>query len=164
MSNVLDDLFAWAKQAMQNHKTDIWVVMELTGTETNNADKSFVSYARASLGYHLGPLSSLASFSAQNVPVYLSDRHAKAEGPYIQVDLPPFDPAQTDRMSVEISQNTGALDKLVAYRVTVKSLTWNSSASFVPIVDEKTGVLYGSMGNSFVVIALSARAAQAPPK
>lgn len=164
MSNILDNLFAWAKQAKQSNKADIWVVMELTGTETNNVDKSFVSYARASLAYNAGPIPSVASFSAHEVPVYLSDRHAKPEGPYIQVDLPPFDPAQIDRMNVEITQNTGLLDKSVAYHVTVHSITWNSSGSFVPTVDEKTGVLYGCMGNSFVVIALGAREAQLMPK
>lgn len=160
MSNVLDNLFAWAKQEMQSNKPDAWVVMEMTGSETNNVDKSFVSYARAPLAYKAGPILGLASFGAHEVPVYLSDRYPKATGPSIQLDLAPFDPAQTDRMNVEITQNISLLDKSVMYHVNVRSLTWNTSASFVPIVDEKTGVLYGSMGNSFVVIALGKREAQ----
>lgn len=160
MSNLLNDLFAWAKQALHDHKNIIWVSMEMTGTEMNNSDKSFVSYARANLDYSAGKISSLSSFSAQKVPVYMSDRHPQPQGPYIQISEVPFDPAQTDQMNVEITQSINLIDKSVAYQVTVHSVTWNNTGSFVPIVDEKTGVLYGCMGNSFVVIALGTRTAE----
>jgi hypothetical protein len=130
--------------------------MEMTGTETNNVDKSFVSYAWASLHYKAGPVPMLASFAANEVPVYFSDRHTAHNSP--------FDPSQTDRMNVEITQTIGLIDKSIVYRVQVQSLTWNTSGSFVPKIDESTGVIYGAMGTDFVTIALGRRGVVTTPK
>jgi len=153
MANILDDLFGWAAQQPAYHTTQVSLAMTSIEITRNN----LVSYADGFLKYHpghsVGMIFIPASFAsdANQITQYFSDRRFSLT-PQGLVQYP-FDPNQTDPLTISIRRSIIGGN----YTIVIQSSKWNFSETFAPQFDAHTNVIYGSVGNGLVSIALCNR-------
>src|SRR5208283_5791667 len=95
------------------------------------------------------------SSSANGITQYFSDRQFNF--PAGSLDRAPFDPANTDPLTITISPVTmGA----TIYSINLTSSKWGFDFSFTPSSDGSTKVLYGTMGNTFLTVSLSGKVSE----
>src|SRR5262249_33541854 len=131
---------------------------------TNEVTRSnLVSYADGDLIYHpgksAGPLFLPPYFASDQDSIiqYFSDRRYQKEGGF---DTCTFDCSNTDPINITINRPFVVTE---AYTITLKSTKWGFELGFEPSFDSATGIVYGSLGSSFITLSFCNRRSERPP-
>jgi hypothetical protein len=157
-ANILDDLFSWAVQQPPSNSKTIKYVMTSSELTRNN----LVSYSEGTLYYNpassSGGIFHPASFasSKNGITQYFSDR--RFNFPVGSLNSAPFDPANTDPLTITISKGVNAVN----YSIDLISSKWGFTLSFVPSFNVNTNILYGVIGNGFFTVSLGDKLSEPP--
>ena len=158
MSNLLDDLFSWAAQQTKGSMVTVGFTMT-----TNETTDNVVTYSNGQLTYQPGstvsggrdhePRRLPAKFaSAPNgIQQYFSNRYWEQTNSLL--DENPFDPNDTNALTVSIVEQVDTIDGAYAINISTAGATYTVTPDF----DTATGVIYGELGdaaNNFISISL----------
>jgi len=147
MADVLSDLFHWA--GTQPANATVVVEIDIAGNDMSR--NNLVSYAHGELKYHRGSGARPATFASDpdTVTQYFSDRRFGTRDP--------FDPSQTDPLTVTITPLTVIRPGSSPYSITLHSSKWRTTDTISPKFDDATGIIFGHIHKAFITISLCNR-------
>jgi hypothetical protein len=158
MPNPLDDLFQWAVQQPQGATVSVNLEMTSDSVSSSGTDGNLVSYGEGTLTYNRSHVTGrwylfpYFSSGPSGITQYFSDRRPAEQ---FGVGGPPFDPNNTDPLSVTIS---------AVGTITVHSSKYNHEFTLQPSLDSATNIIYATNGPNFFTLSLCNRQSVTPPK